>query len=153
MLLTYEVDGNRAPEYEGAPEGGVLGEYEEVGLAAEVLLPRHLDVHVLGLGEEVGHLGALVVPLGGEVGLPLGVGGEVLADLGDREHDLLQGPVVSHNLHQSWVVHNDNLQKCVIKKAVLLCYSIVMVEDSRSKYPIVTVNNCYVPIKAQVCQP
>lgn len=100
MLFTYEVDGNRAPEYEGAPEGGVLGEYEEVGLAAEVLLPRHLDVHVLGLGEEVGHLGALVVPLGGEVGLPLGVGGEVLADLGDREYDLLQGPVVPHHLHQ-----------------------------------------------------
>ena len=127
MLLTYEVDGNRAPEYEGAPEGGVLGEYEEVGLAAEVLLPRHLDVHVLGLGEEVGHLGALVVPLGGEVGLPLGVGGEVLADLGDREHDLLQGPVVSHNLHQSWLVDNDNFCRNVQqRKQFWFCYVILL---------------------------
>ena len=121
MLFTYEVDGNRAPEYEGAPEGGVLGEYEEVGLAAEVLLPRHLDVHVLGLGEEVGHLGALVVPLGGEVGLPLGVGGEVLADLGDREHNLFQGPVVSHNLHQAELVDNKNFRRNVQQRKQF-CY-------------------------------
>ena len=98
-----------------------------MGLAAEVLLPRHLDVHVLGLGEEVGHLGALVVPLGGEVGLPLGVGGEVLADLGDREHDLLQGPIVSHNLHQSWLVDNEifcrNVQQ---RKQFWFCYVILL---------------------------
>ena len=125
MFFTYEVDGNRAPEYEGAPEGGVLGEYEEVGLAAEVLLPRHLDVHVLGLGEEVGHLGALVVPLGGEVGLPLGVGGEVLADLGDREHDLLQGPIVPHNLQQAELVDNDNFCRNVQQRKQF-CYVILL---------------------------
>ena len=133
MFFTYEVDGNRAPEYEGAPEGGVLGEYEEVGLAAEVLLPRHLDVHVLGLGEEVGHLGALVVPLGGEVGLPLGVGGEVLADLGDREHDLLQGPVVPHNQHQAELVDNDNFCRIVQqRKQFWFCYVILLLLWSRT---------------------
>ena len=50
-----EVDGEGAPEDEGAPEGGVLREDEEIGLAAEIFLPSHLRVHVRGLCKEVGN--------------------------------------------------------------------------------------------------
>ena len=41
-----EVNGKGTPEDQGAPEGGVLREYEEIRLAAEIFLPSHFCVHV-----------------------------------------------------------------------------------------------------------
>ena len=65
---------------------------------SKFLLPLHLRKHVLVTVEEVGDLGALVVALRRVVDARLGVRCDVLADLGDREHDLLHGAVVPHDL-------------------------------------------------------
>ena len=93
-----EVDGEGAPEDQGAPEGGVLGEDEEIRLAAEILLPGHLCVHVGGFCKEVGNFRSLIVPLRREVCFPLGLRCQVFANLGDGKNYLLQRPVVPHNL-------------------------------------------------------
>lgn len=50
------------------------------------------------LAEEVGDLAVLVVTFGREEDLQLGLEGQVLADLRYREDDLLEGPVVPHDL-------------------------------------------------------
>ena len=93
-----EVNGERAPEDQGAPEGGVLGEDEEIWLTAEIFLPGHLRVHVRGLCKEVGNFRSLIVPLCCEVCLPLGICCQVFANLRDGKNYLLQRPVVPHNL-------------------------------------------------------
>lgn len=48
--------------------------------------------------EEVVHLAALVVPLRGGEHTHLGLFCEVLTDVGDWEHYLLHGAIVTHNL-------------------------------------------------------
>lgn len=48
--------------------------------------------------EEVVHLAALVVSLGGGEHAHLGLLGEVLADVRDWKHDLLHAAVETHNL-------------------------------------------------------
>jgi len=85
-----EVYGNGAPENESAPEWHVLGDYEEVGLTAEVLLPGHLGVHDLRLVEEVRHLAALVISLSSEICSSLGLTSQIFTNLRNRKHNLLQ---------------------------------------------------------------
>lgn len=70
----------------------------ECRLTADLLLPPHLVVEVVELLEEVVNLAALVVSLGGGEHAHHGLLREVLADVGDRKHDLLHGAVVTHDL-------------------------------------------------------
>ena len=49
--------------------------------------------------EEIGHFAALVVSLRRVVNPKLGLSGDVLTDLRDREYYLLHRSVVSNNLH------------------------------------------------------
>lgn len=66
---------------------------------AKGLLPAHLREEVVGLRGEVGDLRALFVALRlREYAVPC-LHREVLARVGDREHDLLQCAIVSHDLH------------------------------------------------------
>ena len=64
-------------------------------------MPFHFGEAVVDLLEKVRHLGALVVPLGVGEELKLGLVGEVLADLGDGEDNLLHGSVVTNHLNLS----------------------------------------------------
>lgn len=65
---------------------------------SELLLPIHLVKEVLCSQEEVVDLAALLVSLSGVVDPQLGLRGQELADVGHREHDLLHGAVLTHNL-------------------------------------------------------
>lgn len=68
-------------------------------ITSQLLLPPHLIEHVLGALKEVRNLRALVVSLRRVKDLHLCVVSEVLADLGDGEHYLLQSTIMSHNLY------------------------------------------------------
>ena len=61
-------------------------------------MPLHLVEHVVDAVEKGGYFGALVVPFGRVEDAHLGVHRQVLANLRDRENDLLHRPIVTHNL-------------------------------------------------------
>ena len=71
---------------------------------ADLLLPAHLVVEVVELLEEVVDLAALVIPLSGGEHPHLGLQGQVLTDVGDREHQLLHAAVMTHNLDGMWIL-------------------------------------------------
>lgn len=68
------------------------------GLTADFLLPAHLVVEVIKLLEEVVDLAALVVTFRAGEDAHLRLHGQVLADVGHREHQLLHAAVVTHDL-------------------------------------------------------
>lgn len=74
-------------------------------LTADLLLPSHLIVEVVKLLEEVVHLAALVVSLGGGENSGLGLLGEVLTDVWNWKHDLLHTPIMTHNLKRETDLH------------------------------------------------
>lgn len=67
-------------------------------LTADLLLPPHLVVKVVKLLKEVVNLAALVVSFCGGEHTHFGLLCEVLANIRDREDDLLHDAVVAHNL-------------------------------------------------------
>ena len=62
---------------------------------SEFFLPFHFGKHILVSAEEVCDLAVLIISFGGEVDAVFGFLRQVLAYLGDWEHDLLQGPVMA----------------------------------------------------------
>ena len=67
-------------------------------LTAKLLLPLHLREQAVSAAEEITHFAVLVVTLGCHVDAVPRLVRQILADLRDRKHDLLQRPVVPHDL-------------------------------------------------------
>ena len=74
---------------------------QQISRTSQFLLPFHLGKHVLVLLKEARHFATLLVTFEGRVDALFRLLGQVLADLRDREDDLLHRPVVSHNLNRS----------------------------------------------------
>lgn len=72
---------------------------------SELLLPVHLVEEVLCSQEEVVDLAALLVSLRRVVDSQLRLRGQELADVGHREHYLLHGAVLAHNLNRETRSH------------------------------------------------
>lgn len=65
---------------------------------SELLLPVHLIEEVLCSQEEVVDFAALLVSFRGVVDSQLGLRGQELTDVWHREHYLLHGAILAHNL-------------------------------------------------------
>ena len=74
---------------------------QQISRTSQFLLPFHLGKHVLVLLKEARHFATLLVTFEGRVDALFRLLGQVLADLRDREDDLLHRPVVSYNLYRS----------------------------------------------------
>ena len=78
--------------------------YKSAKVTSQLLLPQHFREQLLMLVKEVGDLAVLVVALGRHEHSMFRLLGQVLADLWDREDDLLHGAVAADHLDLAGVL-------------------------------------------------
>lgn len=72
-------------------------------LTAKFFLPLHFSKQAVGAAEKVGHFAVLIVAFGTDVHTMFCFVRQILTDLRDWKHNLLQRPVTSHDLDLSRV--------------------------------------------------